>query len=515
MTTSPASDIPVSMNYTSRDFYSIREELIARVKDRVPEWTGSDPADFGLALIEAFAYLGDLMSYYIDRNANESFITSATQRSSVIALAKTYGYTPAGYRQAEVSLLFTNTSDNDVILPEGTVVSGDVVLGDVVETVYFTTIADAVSLTSTNNGNVSVTALHGKPITVVNPDSNAFGELIGTSNQKPNMTFELTETPVVDGSVQIYIEDGSSYSKWLSVSNLIDYGPYDQVFTTSTDAEGIVYVIFGDGISGKIPVNEQEIRALYTVGGGDIGNIPTGVIDTITYVPGLTTTQTIGLQSYVTVSNESAGVGGSDPETTEQIRNAAPEALTSNSRAITLRDFASLAVGVSGVGIATAVADIWTSVTVYIAPSRNAISSDPSPGLNEVGEETAEFVSLKDKVKTSLEDRVLLGTTVTVQPPTYVDVVLTVQYTKQPQYTTAEIELAIKKQILNVYSYIYRSFKEEITVQDVEYYLQQISGAKAKLTDLHRENGSGLNTLVATNGEIFRFTEENINIGPA
>ena len=517
----PASEIPVSMNYTNRDFYSLRQELIARVQNRIPTWVGTDPADFGIALIEAFAYMGDVMSYYIDRNANESFIKSATQRSSVLAIAKTYGYVPAGYRQAETSLEFKNSSENNVTLPAGTIISGDVTIGDVVETVYFTTVADAVSVKATSNGDVTVVGFHGQPITFIDTSAtvNAYGELLGTSLETPNMIFELTETPVVDGSVEVYVEDGMAYSKWREVAHIIDYGPYDQVFTTSIDENGVVSIIFGDGISGQIPTYGQEIRALYTIGGGEIGNIAVNTLNNIVYVPGLTRPQTIALQGYITVSNATAGIGGSDPESTEQIRNAAPASLTANSRAITLKDFGNLALGVSGVGIATAIADTWSSVTLYIAPSRTSSSSDPAPGLNEIEGEgstaTNEYLNLKDKVESQLADKVLLGTSLTVQPPTYVDVVLTVQYTKKPQYTTAEVEYALKKMILDVFGYVYRTFKEEITVQDVEYFLQQVPGVKAKLTSMHRQGDTGLNTLTGTNGEIFRFKEENLNIGPA
>jgi hypothetical protein len=78
MSITPVSNIPVSVDYTGRDYYSLREALIARIQDRIPEWTASDPADFGVALVEAFAYLGDMVSYYIDRTANESFIKTFT-----------------------------------------------------------------------------------------------------------------------------------------------------------------------------------------------------------------------------------------------------------------------------------------------------------------------------------------------------------------------------------------------------------------------------------------------------
>lgn len=97
-TTAQVSYTPATIDYTNRDFYSLRQDLIARVKSRIPSWYGSDPSDFGLALVEAFAYLGDVTGYYIDRVANEGTLATASQRASIINLAQIYGYTPAGYQ---------------------------------------------------------------------------------------------------------------------------------------------------------------------------------------------------------------------------------------------------------------------------------------------------------------------------------------------------------------------------------------------------------------------------------
>ena len=96
MSVTPVSNIPISVDYTGRDYYSLREALIARVQARIPEWNASDPADFGVALIEAFSYLGDIIAFYIDRTANEVFLKTAVQRQSILNIAQTYGYIPAG-----------------------------------------------------------------------------------------------------------------------------------------------------------------------------------------------------------------------------------------------------------------------------------------------------------------------------------------------------------------------------------------------------------------------------------
>ena len=511
MSITPASNIPISIDYTGRDYYSIRSELITRIQSRIPEWTASDPADFGVALVEAFAYLGDLMSYYIDRNANESFIGTATQRESVLNIAQTYGYVPAGYRQAYTTLTFTNTSGEDVVIPADSIVSGELIIADTVQTIYFTTASD---LTVSSNGEDDTTAYEGRSVTLVSDNATTNGELIGTSSGLPNMVFELGETPVVDSSIELYVQDGDVFSKWTQVPHLLDYGPTDLVFSIYLDENDKVFITFGDGVSGVIPTLYSQIRVKYTVGGGELGNVIPGTLTNIYYVPGLSEGQTTALKAVITVTNADTAIGGSDPETTDQIRISAPLSLRANNRAVTLQDYADLALGVSGVGKANATASIYTSVTVYIAPSRSATDSDAQPGLDSVGATTLEYARIKSDTESYLSDKILLGTSVTISPPVYVDVVMTVQYTKLPQYTTLEVETAIKLKILTDFGYTGMYFEDTVYPQDVEFVIAQVPGVKvARVTVLHISGGSGLGNLVGAPNEIFRFTQANISVG--
>lgn len=520
MTITPPSTIPVSIDYTSKDYFAIRSELIARIQDRVPDWTAADPADFGVALVEAFAYMGDMLSYYIDRNANEAFLTTATQRNSVLNIAQTYGYTPAGYRQAYATLEFSNTSASSVTIPEGTVVTGEVVIGDTVRTVYFTTGADAVvpAAVGATPGTETVTAGEGQSVILVSDNATNNGELIGTSTGLPAMTFELGETPAVDDSVQIYVQDGDIYTKWTQVQHLLDFGPTDQVFTVSTDEDDIVTVLFGDGVSGVIPTLYSEIRAIYTVGGGSFGNVSADTLISIDYVPGLSEIQTSALQSIISVSNPDPALGGSDPEETDQIRTAAALALRANNRAVTLQDYADLSLAVTGVGKANAEALVWTSVTVYVAPTRTAVDSDLAPGLDDAGDTTVEWDNISTDVEDYLADKTLLGTTVTVSPPVYVDITVSFTYTRLNQYTSTEVETAIKNRLLTDFGYVGMNFQDTIYPQDLEFVLQQVPGVKtAKVTQLFLTGGSAAlnNSLVGGADEIFRLLEENLNITEA
>jgi len=483
--TTQISTIPVSVDYTSRDYYSIREKLIARIQARIPNWNAADPADFGVAFVEAMAYMGDLISYYIDRNANENSIYTATQRNSVLNIAQTFGYNPAGYRQALVNLTFTNSGSTDQLLGQGTVVSGQVTTGDVVQTLYFTTTADVTVVSGTSN---TVLAKEGQLITLVSPSAvPTYGELIGTSDGSPNQSYMLLHSPVVDGSITVFVQDGDIYSQWTEVQHITDYGSSDLVYTTSFDQNNNIIVSFGDGVAGAIPVPYSQIRAAYTVGGGDIGNIGTNIATNISYVPGLTDTQVTALKGTITVTNTSAAIAGSDPESTDQIRISAPASLRAANRAVTKKDYADLALSVNNVGKANANAAVWSSVTLYIAPTRNAGTTDLQPGLNPDGTTSSEYTTLASNVSAYMADKLLIGSSLSVQPPTYVDVVLSLTYALDPKYKASDVTSLILSTLSVVYGYNGLSFQQTIYPQDIEAVVNSLPGVKtARVTGLYR-----------------------------
>ena len=515
MSVTPASNIPISIDYTGRDFYSLRDALIARIQDRIPNWSASDPADFGVAFVEAMAYMGDLISYYIDRAANETSITTATQHSSVVNIAQTYGYIPTGYRAAFTTLQFTNNTATDITLSAGTVVTGNVTVNDAVYSVYFTTTSDTYvgGTNPTLPGPYTAFATEGRSIsrisTALDPVYPQYGEQLGISSQTPYQSFTLSQNPVVDNSVVIYVQDGNTYTQWNQVQHIIDYGPSDLVYTVSSDENNIVSVNFGDGINGAIPVNHSVVRAQYTVGGGSLGNVPLNTLTSFSYVPGASSLAAYG--SIYTVTNIAVGLAGDDPEGTDAIRFAAPSSLTTGNRAVTLQDFSNLALTVSNVGKANAVASTWTSVTLYLATTRNTNDSDLQPGLDSIGNPTIEFTNLSSAVSSFLSDKILLGTTVTIQPPTYTDIFVSISYVLLPQYTKAQTDLNVQNALLTAFNYTGMNFQDTIYPQDLEYILNQTTGVKtAKVTSLYAAGGSGLNTLVGTAGQIFRLQQSHI-----
>lgn len=172
-----ANNTPVSIDYTSRDFYAIKADLIARIQNKLPQWAGNDPADFGVALVEAFSHVGDVANYYIDRIANENYLATATQRQSILNLSAIYGYIPSGYRQSSLTLSFKSTSESVTTIPAGTVVSVDVVKNTTtsqsVSQEYFTLDSD-VTVDGVGSRTTTVTAASGNGTTITYTSANTF-----------------------------------------------------------------------------------------------------------------------------------------------------------------------------------------------------------------------------------------------------------------------------------------------------------------------------------------------------
>jgi hypothetical protein len=81
------------IKYTARDYFTIREELINHAK-RVYASTYKDfgEASFGSLMLDTVAYVGDVMSFYLDYQANESFLSTALQYENIASMAKGLGF---------------------------------------------------------------------------------------------------------------------------------------------------------------------------------------------------------------------------------------------------------------------------------------------------------------------------------------------------------------------------------------------------------------------------------------
>ena len=523
------NNIVTSIDYTSKDFYALKGDLISRIKTRVAAngkvWSGTDPADFGVAIVEAFAHVGDITNYYIDRVANESYLATATQRQSLLNLAAMYGYNVAGYRQSSVDVTIANSSTDPITIPANTVFLVSIVVmtnGSSTTIQEYFTLEDELSIDGSTTA--SATLVHGRNVSTIDANKASVsdvydipGELLGFSTGYGNQVFQLQYNQVTDGSVQVFVRNGDQYVEWTQVSNLSEYGPQDHVYSLTVDGDNFVYVNFGDGVSGAVPVYGDSIKATYYNGGGLNGNIDGGNTFTVYSVPANTDFTKAILSAALTVTNTNAGYGGEDPESNDDIRRNAPNAFRAAERAVSLVDFKYLALAAAGVGKAEAYATTASSVALYIGPTVSDFSSDYFPGKNSSNTAvTTSWTSLQSQVVGYMANKTQIGTTVTVLPPTYVPVDVAVEYVKDAAYSDSQIISAIKSGIVFNYGYNYLDFNQNIRPEKLEHSLGQIDGIETvKVLKLYRDGSSAARTtLIPTPGEFFVFQDSKTLVYP-
>ena len=80
------------INYLAKDYASFRRLLLDRLAVVMPDWRERNPADLGVAVVEALAYAGDYLSYAQDAVATEAYLGSARRRASVRRHARLVDY---------------------------------------------------------------------------------------------------------------------------------------------------------------------------------------------------------------------------------------------------------------------------------------------------------------------------------------------------------------------------------------------------------------------------------------
>jgi predicted phage baseplate assembly protein len=256
-------------------------------------------------------------------------------------------------------------------------------------------------------------------------------EYLGGSNGRRNQVFKVTNTPVIQGSMKLEIDQGSGWEAWQEVDDFLASKP-DQLHYVLNRTTG--EILFGDGINGAIPIANanlagSNVRATeYRYGGGSKGNVAANVLDNIrNAVEGIDSSG---------IKNVMASYGGQDEETFDQVKKRAPAAIRSQCRAVSSEDFENLSKQVANIARAKALplyhpdypdVPVPGVVSVVVVPFSKNVSPMPSDGTLRT---VCEF----------LNSRRLLTTELYVLPPTYQKVKIVADVVAAPNFDTKQIK---------------------------------------------------------------------------
>jgi len=109
-----------NFDYQAKDYESFKQAMLDRLALTLPDWWDRAEADFGIAVVDLHAYVGDRLSYYQDRVASESLLVTARSRKAVSGHLKLIDYVLDPGETATALVYFE--VGHDMIIPAKTAV---------------------------------------------------------------------------------------------------------------------------------------------------------------------------------------------------------------------------------------------------------------------------------------------------------------------------------------------------------------------------------------------------------
>ncbi len=397
------------IDYMARDFDSLLLSMRNLIPALLPEWKEYESeADFGNVLLQLFAHMGDIMAYYQDRIANESFLGTAGERRAVIEHLRLIGYRLATAAPASAMLELTVSQDFTGTL---TVSRGDafaVKSGKDSPSVRFEYNGEQDLVIDFN----TIAPTGGKKIysrVPVEEGRLVTEEIIGISSGAANQRFLLSHPRLIlrslgmgsriNKDITLVTQLGETIREWTPRESLAFSRKEQYDFAVEIDDKDRGAIIFGDGEFGAVPPPGAVIEATYRVGGGSFGNVGAGAIETIADAPDLSL-------AGAKVTNPLPATGGSDRESIQHAVLHAPSVFRSLKRAVTAEDYEALALDYKGVGKVRAVDKNWNTVVLYTAPDGGGQVSDV----------------LKKNLLAYFEDKRPISTIVEVEDVDYIEI---------------------------------------------------------------------------------------------
>jgi hypothetical protein len=97
------------LSYTSKDYDSIKTDLLSDISSITDTWTSREDSDPGIVLLKLMSAVGDMLCYNFDRQVLEYYGPTVTQRKNAQKLFELVGYRMHWYRCAKTQVTITST----------------------------------------------------------------------------------------------------------------------------------------------------------------------------------------------------------------------------------------------------------------------------------------------------------------------------------------------------------------------------------------------------------------------
>jgi uncharacterized phage protein gp47/JayE len=435
------------LNPYQRSYQQIKAKLVESLmglkdKDGQKLITDYSEGNILIIILSLFAAIAEVLHYYVDNMARETFLSTARRYDSVVKHGALVDYHARAAIAATVDVILSRSITGNSIgakltIPQGTLFtdqSGNSWLSARDVTWYSNVTTCKVPIIQ--HEKYTTSALNNMVI----PTGDRVQLNLGTL---PNGKY------YEHGSMSLQIGGES----WVLVETFAKSKPTDKHFMVSVDESLNPYIMFGDGTFGKKPAAGAKItNVVFYLTNGSQGNVKS---NTITSVPSVISSSI----TDATVSNAYDAGGGSNYENFTMLKEHIPLSVKTLGVAITKEDFESLAMLVDGVNKAKADYECGRKLTVYISPDGGAVAS-------------SELIS---RVYNLLSQRAPMTTWLKVKSAGKVQIILEIDVTGKKSYKTAEIQTQILTALYNAYSPEQAEIGGSVRVSDIYALIDNLS----------------------------------------
>lgn len=412
------------LNPYQRSYQQIKAKLVESLmglKDPQGQKLITDYSEGNILIIilSLFAAIAEVLHYYVDNMARETFLSTARRYDSVVKHGALVDYHARAAIAATIDVILSRSITGNSIgakltIPQGTLFtdsSGNSWLS-ARDVIWYSNVTTC-KVPIIQHERYTASALNNMVI----PTGDRVILNLGTL---PNGKY------YEQGSMSLQIGGET----WVLVDTFAKSKPTDKHFMVSVDEALNPYIMFGDGTFGKKPAAGAKItNVVFYLTNGTQGNVKS---NTITSVPSVISSSI----TDATVSNAYDAGGGSNYENFTMLKEHIPLSVKTLGVAITKEDFESLAMLVDGVNKAKADYECGRKLTIYISPDGGAVASS----------------ELINRVYNLLSQRAPMTTWLKVKSAGKVQIILEMEVTGKKSYKTAEIQTQILTALYNAYS---------------------------------------------------------------
>lgn len=491
-------------NYVDMDFNTIKTNLQSLLATN-PVFKDYDYEGSNITvIIELIAYLGMLNTYYMNMIAKNQYIPTSNMYETTHMLSQLGGYNPKGTTSAQTTITLTLSSaavsadigpygvDEQFIIDEWSKISciGSIVDPTTGESIEFISmnppmsfLIDDVVNASGGTYTVSLSAREGK----VRRYDYTGSDVVENKIYLPFETFDYDDDLDDDViPVQLYVNE----IKWTRINDWFEYtDTNDNVYMLKYDKYQRYYIEFSD--TRNKPINIDEISMYLLLSAGENGNIASELLTVPTddFIIRSSNGSSLSTSTYV-LTNLTAAVGGSPPETVEEVKENTLGVIHSQYRNVTQNDYISHLETRSDIIVANVwgeqeqnpngsvqdynkvyislVPSIWNSSTVVASAGLSATSTEMSTLPISAISYTPSWV---EDISEYLKPRKILTCYEHYMVPELLYFTFTIGLKIKTNYSYVTVKNDVQSKLEYYFEEYNRSFNETISFIDITEYL--------------------------------------------